>query len=262
MSDPGETPGVERTESGDGSHTLYSHRFSQHYHNPGGAVAESRHVFFEHSGLYRRLEEKGGSITVLETGFGSGLNLLLLLEALRDSGWKGEADYYSVEGWPLEPSQAAGLNYPQRLGLDPELLPGIFGSLQPGMNRLRPAEGLRLHLWQGTFADFDPGEDGHALSADFIFHDPFSPEANPELWTGEVFRKLLGWSAPSAVLATYCAASAARGAMCWAGWKVARGPGALGKREMTLASPDPARLEGLDRVNEERLAARYEKGDF
>ncbi|MDZ7772376.1 MAG: MnmC family methyltransferase [Balneolaceae bacterium] len=98
--------------------------------------------------------------------------------------------------------------------------------------------------------------------ADFIFHDPFSPDVNPELWTGEVFSKLLAWSAPSAVLATYCAASAARGAMCWAGWKVARAPGALGKREMSLASPDASMLEGFERVNEERLAARYEAGDF
>jgi tRNA U34 5-methylaminomethyl-2-thiouridine-forming methyltransferase MnmC len=74
--------------------------------------------------------------------------------------------------------------------------------------------------------------------------------------------RLKKYSNPNAMLTTYCAASRARGAMAWAGWHVARAPGALGKREMTIASLNPDGLKEFKRVNEERLAKRYVRDDF
>jgi hypothetical protein len=50
--------------------------------------------------------------------------------------------------------------------------------------------------------------------------------------------------------------------MAWAGWFIARVPGTLGKREMTLASLNPDLLQPYRRVNEKRLAERYELGEF
>ena len=97
---------------------------------------------------------------------------------------------------------------------------------------------------------------------DFIFHDAFSPEANEELWTLDVFEKLASVSSSNAVLSTYCAASSARAAMAVAGWKIAKAPGALGKREMTVASLNGEKLEAFKRVNEKRLVERFQAGDF
>lgn len=253
-------PQPELSETGDGSHTLYSSRFSQHYHNRGGALAESRHVFFEKSGLLTRLEQSRESLIIHETGFGTGLNLMLLMEAVRKTGFEAPVTYCSVEGWPLTPEMAEKLNYAERLDTGEKDLPArFFRALSPGMNRMDLLGGqLSLCLFKGLFRDFDPGE----VPADYFFHDPFSPDANPELWTGEVFRTLLRRAAPRAVLSTYSAASRARGALSWAGWNVARAPGALGKREMTVASPHPEPLEPFERVNERHLAERYESGDF
>ena len=140
------------------------------------------------------------------------------------------------------------------------ILHDVFSGLNPGWNRIDITEKLTLHLFVGFFKDLKefPG----AGKADFFFHDPFSPEANPELWTKEVFQKLISKAALDARLVTYCAASSARAAMATAGWHVARAPGALGKREMTIASPDTGRLSQFKRVNEERLINRYEAGDF
>lgn len=249
----------EPRQTRDGSHTLYSSRFSQHYHNFGGAVAESRHLFFEQNGLIRRLEASSEPLTILETGFGTGLNLMLLLEAVRRSPYGESILYCAVEGWPLEAEEARKLNHRKHVETGEDNLPErIFKNLSPGWNRLKPAENITLRLFYGLFEEFDPGE----LAAGYIFHDPFSPEVNPGMWTADVFRKLLKMAAPDAVLTTYCAASRARGAMCHAGWRVARAAGALGKREMTVASPDPARLEPSDLVNEQRLADRYSRDDF
>jgi tRNA U34 5-methylaminomethyl-2-thiouridine-forming methyltransferase MnmC len=245
----------------DGSSTLYSSQFEQFYHNPNGAVSESKFVFFETSGLLSSID-KMASLTVLEVGFGTGLNFLLLLDLLLDKNLQVPISFFSIEAFPIHPDTARHIDFSTHLN-HPELnklLPDIFGKLKPGMNALTDFENSKaeLHLFYGDFDDFQPKE----LKVDYIFHDPFSPAVNEKLWTKYTFEKLAGFSTPSTVLATYCAASKARGAMCAADWRVARAPGALGKREMTLATRSEEKLSGFKRVNEQRLAKRYRAGDF
>ncbi|MGD8747101.1 MAG: tRNA (5-methylaminomethyl-2-thiouridine)(34)-methyltransferase MnmD [Balneolaceae bacterium] len=243
----------------DGSHTVYSSLFDQHYHNPNGAVAENRYVFFEQNGLLNNL--RGNSnINILEIGFGTGLNLLLLLDYYVEHSCKNKINFYSVEGFPLSPDTAAHLNFREHVK-HPGLISGvteIFSDLSEGMNRFNFLKDISVHIYYGMFNDFKIDD----IRADYIFHDAFSPDVNPELWTGEVFKRIKQMSAQDVMLSTYCAASRARGALAWAGWKIARAQGALGKREMTLAALDTGRLGELKRVNEERLARRYQEGDF
>ena len=246
-------------ETRDGSHTVYSSRFDQHYHNPNGAVAESRYVFFEQTGLLESLETRD-ELSILEVGFGTGLNLLLLIDYLisRDSTTK--VNYYSIEGFPLSADTAAQFNYSKHLN-HPELtskLEDIFGNLSKGMNHFDISKQVSLHLFHGMFEDFSSS----SLQANYIFHDAFSPDANPELWTGDTFKTLYAFSAEDAILSTYSAASKAQGALAWAGWKVAKTQGALGKREMILAALDAEQLSEHKRINEEWYAQRYEEGDF
>ncbi|WP_142715794.1 tRNA (5-methylaminomethyl-2-thiouridine)(34)-methyltransferase MnmD [Fodinibius sediminis] len=246
-------------ETGDGSHTVYSSQFDQHYHNPNGAVAESRYVFFEQTGLVDDLQNRD-SLSILEVGFGTGLNLMLLLDYYLQTNAEAHIDYYSIEGFPLQPGTVQQFNFDQHLQHPKavDLVADLFGQISPGMNHIELLDSISVHLFYGLFDDFDPGD----IQADYLFHDAFSPDVNGELWTGTTFKKLKTNSTKKTLLSTYCAASRARGAMAWAGWKVARAPGALGKREMSLASPDPERLGELNRVNEERLARRYEDNDF
>jgi tRNA U34 5-methylaminomethyl-2-thiouridine-forming methyltransferase MnmC len=126
------------------------------------------------------------------------------------------------------------------------------------MNRRQLGKHVLFELFIGPFDQQPEPENSYQM----ILFDPFSPDVNPELWTREVFRKLADWSDPDVLLATYGAASSARAAMAAAGWKVARAPGALGKREMTLAALNPEMLSGWKRVNEDRLRERYESGEF
>ncbi len=253
------SPTVHQTK--DGSSTLYSEDFEQFYHNPNGAVSESLQVFFKTSGLTRVLKT-AKHLTILEVGFGTGLNFLLLLDMLKRENVKSSVTFYSIEAFPIDVKTAIDIDFSEHIE-DPEiaqLLPDIFLNLSPGMNIIKPLEKVdaELYLFVGKFEDFEPKN----LQVDFIFHDPFSPEVNDELWTDVTFEKLAQWSKPEVVLSTYCAASKARGAMCASGWKVARSPGALGKREMTVASLSENKLQNFKRVNEKRLAERYHKGDF
>ena len=77
-----------------------------------------------------------------------------------------------------------------------------------------------------------------------------------------MFASLREMAAPDALLSTYGAASKARAMMAAGGWFVARAPGALGKREITLAAPTEDRLAGYSRVDEERLVRRLRNGEF
>ena len=245
----------------DGSSTFYSNEFGQYYHNPNGSVSESEYVFFEASGLSEVINKRS-SITIFEIGFGTGLNFLLLLDYYRKMRSCANITFYSIEAFPLTFEEAKQLDFGKLSENEDmkEILTSIFKELHSGLNIIHPFpnQNIELRLFIGKFSEFDFSE----IKSDFIFQDAFSPEVNSELWTVDAFRKMKFISSNDAVLTTYCASSKARAAMAVAGWCLAKKRGALGKREMTVASISEAKLEGLKRVNEKRLVQRFEDGDF
>lgn len=249
-------------QTGDGSDTLVSETFNQPYHSLGGAVAESRIVYFESTGLKERLTlTDSGHINILEIGFGSGLNLVLLLDYLKENHSNLSITYCSVEAYPLLPEIVCEINFGDSLRHVNyhDILETVFSGLEPGWKTFDVRENVTLRLFQGMFAELTNPED---LPVDYILHDPFSPDSNPAGWTADLFKTLAGWSSANAMLSTYSAATSARAAMALGGWNIARAPGALGKREMTVASKNAENLSHLKRVNEQRLIDRFKSGEF
>lgn len=215
----------------DGSHTLFSEKYNQHYHNPNGAVKESLHIFFNVNGLQEALV-KGYDFSVLEVGFGTGLNLLLLADLHKSLGSSSIVEYYSIESELIKPEIVDDLNYHLFLK-NPKLmeLHSYFFNTSAGMNTFTVTEHIKLHLFNGLFEDFSVS----SLRADFILHDAFSPGVNAELWSAEAFSKLKAHASEKATLSTYSSATKARKAMTEVGWLTTRVPGILGKREITVA---------------------------
>lgn len=60
--------------------------------------------------------------------------------------------------------------------------------------------------------------------ADVVFWDPFSPRANPELWTYAAFAAVRAAARAGATLHTYSGATAVRSALLLAGFEVGFGP--------------------------------------
>ena len=249
---------IYRTE--DGSDTVYNPDFDEHYHNRHGAISESEHVFFEALGIQQALTRQR-PIRLFETGFGTGLNLLLLLRYCKQYNFRGSIFYHTVEAFPLDAKLFNRLNMEESFTYTPWVA-RIFENLQSGFNSFYFADGFELNLtiYRGYMDSLDYPSTTPLF--DFIWHDAFAPETNTELWNHRVFGKLYRLSSDRCLLSTYAASSSARAGMCAAGWYVARRPGALGKREMTLVAKHPRLLEGHKLVNKERLAQRYRNMEF
>lgn len=250
--------------SRDGSHTVWSETAGSYFHNPNGAVEESLYVYFEVSGIIRALQ-RDEDVSVMEIGFGTGLNLLLLADLVHQHRPDAQIRFTSVEAWPLPAEQVETLNYSSFLKNKALFagLPPVFEQLHRATGPSKPASGslgeVRYEVYNCPFAKlrFKPKR-----PFTHVLHDPFDPVVSPELWMPEVFAWLKSRCDESAVLTTFGASTAARASMAKGGWLVARAPGALGKREMTIASLSEAKLRDFKRLNETRLTERWDAGEF
>lgn len=209
----------------DGSHTISIPELNVTYHSIHGAIRESMHVFIE-AGLryYINLSSKK-SISILEMGFGTGLNTLLTqIEAAKE---QLSIHYTSLELYPISETEAGLLNYAEQLHQ-----PG----LQPVFDQLHSCPWNEEVVMNPSFTlqkrNSSPTELAVTTTFDIIFYDAFAPQAQPELWTQEVFERLHQSLLPGGILVTYCSKGDVRRAMMAAGFTIEKIPGPPGKREM------------------------------
>ncbi|MGC4122719.1 MAG: MnmC family methyltransferase [Myxococcales bacterium] len=92
--------------------------------------------------------------------------------------------------------------------------------------------------------------------ADVVFWDPFSPKANPSLWSAALFAALRERCSPDAMVFTYSNATSTRGALLLAGFFVGYGAPSGAKEETTVAA---MRLQDLARPLDDRWFGRLER---
>jgi tRNA U34 5-methylaminomethyl-2-thiouridine-forming methyltransferase MnmC len=206
----------------DGSHTLYVPELSEHYHSINGALSESKHVFIKNGLLAANLR----SLTVLEVGFGTGLNAMLTLgEALKH---KIKVNYYTLEKYPLGKEIIDQLNYPSINEIDSEIFKNLHNANWNQAERLND-------YFTITKYDADLQEFNTNIKFDVIYFDAFAPDKQPEMWRIEVFEKMFSFMNKGAKLSTYCAKGEIRRRLENTGFIVERLPGPPGKREMLRA---------------------------
>lgn len=222
-----------RTTS-DGSRTLYVEHWDEHYHSVHGAVQESMHVFILHG--FRSVEVN--PVSILEFGFGTGLNALLTLLEAETEG--RSVRYTAMEAYPLTEEEWRSVEY----GNEPdarEPFELLHTAEWETTAELSPAFSLFKTRIDFLNASFSPG------SFDLIYFDAFAPSAQPELWETEVFEKCYEWLKDGGELVTYCAKGQVKRNMRAAGFEILRLPGPPGKREMTKAVKSVIEGEMLQR---------------
>ena len=211
----------------DGSHSVYSETYGVTYHSTHGAVTESAHVFIAAGLRYKAVVQR--EIAILETGFGTGLNAFMSwLEAERRNL---HVRYVGLEIAPVAQEEAEALNYAELLGV-PERA-GDFQALHQcawGADHVF-SEQFYFRKEQVSIEVYEARE-----AFDVIYFDAFAPQAQPELWTAEVFARMYGALRPEGVLVTYCAQGAFKRTLKQVGFQVERLQGPPGKREMTRAT--------------------------
>lgn len=213
---------LELIISGDGSTTLYRPDLDEHYHSVHGAIQESEHVFIE-AGLKK---SDAIPLSVLEVGFGTGLNAFLTLLHKPE----GKLIYHAIEKYPLPDEIIKSINYSDYYNDDAPVC--LFKSLHdaPWNCETFIKDEFYLTKLKMDLLDFS-SEDCYNL----VYFDAFAPDKQPELWSDEVFAMLFKAMKNGGVLTTYCAKGVVRRSMISAGFYVERIPGPPGKREMLRA---------------------------
>ncbi|MBC9796205.1 tRNA (5-methylaminomethyl-2-thiouridine)(34)-methyltransferase MnmD [Sinomicrobium weinanense] len=212
-------------KTADGSTTIHLEEWDEHYHSVHGAIQEAYHVFIKNGlAVFPR-----GGISVLEIGFGTGLNAFItLLEAEKH---KLKLNYTGVEAYPVSAEELQELNYVK------ELEAGQQSHLFEKMHAVSWEE---THRISGEFVltkrkqSFTDIEDKEKFN--LVYFDAFGPRVQPELWTEEIFSKMYTALKDGGVLVTYSAKGSVRRAMQAVGFTVERLPGPPGKREMLRAT--------------------------
>jgi len=216
---------IEIRVTKDGSPTLYLNELDEHYHSTFGAVQESQHIFVGEGLNYCKAEE----LSILEIGFGTGLNCLLTLISSLKSGQN--ISYTTIEKFPLPSAIWEKLDYSKTF---PETNPALFSQLHNAAWHTKILVHPRFELHK-IEADLLQIESATLPLVDLLYFDAFSPERQPEMWQETIFEMLFGRMKEGGILVTYCAKGVVRRTLQNVGFRVERIPGPPGKREMIRA---------------------------
>jgi queuine tRNA-ribosyltransferase len=208
------------------------HRGHGEVMHPVGPWEESNRLYVDQLELEKKLcVHHDEPLRILDVGLGAGANAVA---ALARAQALGDRRKRALEIVSLEVDLA-----PLRLALaDPEGFPWLVPFKHAATSLLEDGRwedrSLEWRVLVGDAATTIGEVDGQF---DLVFFDPFSPEANPTLWTPDFLRAVRSISRyDGALLATYSSATPTRVAMLLAGFYVGQGWSTGTRTETTIAA--------------------------
>lgn len=215
----------------DANGTPCSPVFGDVYHSAESGPGQTQHVFIAGNDLPRRWA--GTRVfTILETGFGLGLNFLMTWDAWRADRARCERLHFvSLEKHPFARDALRQLHGRYReLAPLAARLQDAWPPLVTGLHRLHFDDGrITLTLAFGDVANVLPRL---RLRADALYLDGFAPDRNEDMWAPRVMKALARLSRRGTTFATWSSAGAVRERLTAAGFTVEKRPGFGRKREM------------------------------
>jgi tRNA 5-methylaminomethyl-2-thiouridine biosynthesis bifunctional protein len=213
--------------------TPFSETFDDFYTSTDGGPGQARHVFLHGNDLPENWAGRP-RFTILENGFGSGLNFLATWAAWRaDPNRPEKLHYLATELHPFQVDDLARLHarWPE-LGFLAEALREAWPVLMPGFHRLEFAAGrVVLTLLLG---DAEASLRKLRASVNAFYLDGFEPNKNPQMWSPSLLRRCAQLAAPAATYATWCVAGQVRQRLSEAGFTTKKQPG-FGRKWQMLA---------------------------
>ena len=217
--------------------TPRSTTFDDIYFSPQDGLAESNYVFIEGAGVEARIRELSSrqTLTITETGFGTGLNFLLTLSLwLRYRPPGSRLHYIGIDAYPLRHSDVsrALTAFPELHNCSQWLLnrwPHPVKGCHPFID---DEAGVRLDLWwedaTETLRDLVSSE---RRWVDIWYLDGFAPAREPALWSPALLGAVAALSKPEASFTTFTAAGDVKRQLQALGFEVTKRPGFGRKRD-------------------------------
>jgi tRNA U34 5-methylaminomethyl-2-thiouridine-forming methyltransferase MnmC len=211
---------LEIIVTSDGSHTLRNRKLDETYHSIHGAKQESTHVFIKNGLSFYCESSTTKEVSVLEVGFGTGLNALLTWEFAAANNIK--VHYTTIEPYPLPAEVWTSLNYGEknqqkfdsihRAEWDEEV------TVAPEFTLLKRKVALQEAALAGKY--------------NVVYFDAFAPSVQPELWIIDSLASVVGTLSDGAVFVTYSAKGQLKRDLKTLGLAVETLPGPPGKLQM------------------------------
>jgi tRNA U34 5-methylaminomethyl-2-thiouridine-forming methyltransferase MnmC len=232
---------VEFLKTRDGSQTIYLKHLDETYHSINGAFSESLHVYIV-NGL-KLMSPNLTEFTIMEVGFGTGLNALLTLDYLQPHQ---KVNYIAFEPYPLtydvlQEYYNGFPHFPQSI----DLIKQISEVEHNKWHAITPQFNFCMLKTNLQSQDLELSKLINKGDVDLMYYDAFAPAKQSEMWTEETIRFAVDYLKEGGMLTTYCAQGQFKRNLKALGMKVQSVGGPVGKREMTTAYKESQVVEHL-----------------
>ena len=224
--------------------TPVADHFGDVYFSNDSGINETQYVFMGGNSIVERWQAHSNpSFVIAETGFGTGLNFLVAMQAFKHfrnanpSHPLKQLFFLSTEKFPLpKPDmEKALLSFPA-LKEEATALSTRYPMELDGCHRRHFDEfDTTLDLWIGDVHDLL--SQWHSPTAGLIdawFLDGFAPSKNPDMWADTLFEQMARLSKVGATFATFTAAGFVKRGLAAAGFTVSKRKGFGRKRDMLV----------------------------
>lgn len=217
--------------------------FASDANEPLLGIAETEYVFLKHNQLQERFASADNRFTIVETGFGSGLNFLCASDLwLRHASKDATLHFISIEKHPLSASDLRQIytQWPANLAnIGNHLLQQYNDFLHPTQHFLLFDGQIQLTLLIGDIHDMLKTLPQHVQpTADAWFLDGFAPSKNPDMWQHDLYDCMATHADDNTTFATFTSAGVVRRGLQAAGFHVLKTAGYGKKREMLYGQFD------------------------
>lgn len=230
----------------------FSSRYGDVYFSTDNGLLETEYVFLAGNQLEQRWrQEELKTFTIIETGFGSGLNFLAAANLwLKTAPINATLHFISIEKYPLSAADLASTHsvWPSLHAFSKQLIHS-YQTIQID----QPVQTFPLNSHLNITLTLVLTDVEHAFAhihaqADAWFLDGFAPAKNPDMWQSHLFNNMAKHSHSETTFATFTSAGIVRRGLINAGFIVNKQPGFGKKREMLTGRFSPQ----LARSNDEK----------
>ena len=192
---------LEPVSTGDGSYTLFSNQFKQHYHSvKEGALNESLYKHVIPAFEYHKNKDQ---LYILDICFGLGYNTLATLYYLKINNISKKVYIYSPEFDKQLIKSLKNFSYPKEFEQFKYIIDILANDFYYSDDQ------ISIELFIGDARDYIV-KLKDKVKFDIVYQDAFSSDQNPRLWSVEYFNDIGQICGDDAVITTYSIATPIR----------------------------------------------------